>query len=616
MKLRVALVLLLVCLSVIVFSCRRNPPSLIDSNRAPDTELWYAPPDSTEYEYLVHLYWRGLDADGVTPRFIWTITDTLVENPLLRWNPSERLSDYRMGRITSKTDSVFSFEAFKNVAGVGLRKNRQTFHIAAIDDEGVLDPFPAAIEFVATVGDLPEVLFSTEITRSDGNNTTVTKKPYDPAVLDTVGMYRPFKIGFTGSTVNGLVREYLYYPLTTTVYVPGQDEWFESETETITIAFPNSGDDVISSGIFRFAAQCRDDAGAESRVDVRNFDEGVVQLIVNFEPDTEIINAVNTYYIFFQAYTDTINFNDDIPDTVPYNSWLRVDYRGWDSKFDSTLCTDDVNKCIGYQVQYSRTSTRVAGASSTSRWLPDEPEDNNPFGVSDSTSMNMGSVEYVVRARSVDEFGKGDGNPDAIEIIANYDPTLESTQLVNYDGTFVGQPGAVDTILWDWTSPANSPDTIELDLSTGQVFVVKEYYFDIQAVGRDHPKENVNFGVRNWYYLFNRTDNGDPQKFGRSKAWVAGPSPNLLSDRNEAIYRYVLDPENDPGGQSILDNPPAFWDTEYHYSIYGRDIPTGEEFEQFMFVNQNKEKLNSYQASTLGRWTETVQFDFYLRMER
>ena len=76
MKLRVAFLVILLILWAIVFSCRRNQPSLVDANRPPDTELWYAPPDSTEYEYLVHLYWRGVDADGIAERYIWTVTDT------------------------------------------------------------------------------------------------------------------------------------------------------------------------------------------------------------------------------------------------------------------------------------------------------------------------------------------------------------------------------------------------------------------------------------------------------------------------------------------------------------------------------------------------------------
>jgi hypothetical protein len=123
MKLRTAIFVVMVCLSVVMFSCRRNQPSLVDANRPPETELWNAPPDSTEYEYLVHLYWRGVDQDGIAVRYIWAITDTLLP-PQLDWDPSTRVRDFRVGRITSRTDSLFSFTGFRNVAGVGLKKNR------------------------------------------------------------------------------------------------------------------------------------------------------------------------------------------------------------------------------------------------------------------------------------------------------------------------------------------------------------------------------------------------------------------------------------------------------------------------------------------------------------
>ena len=99
MSSRVGLFLLLVCLIAGFLACRRNQPSLVDSNRAPDTELWYAPPESTEYEYLVHLYWRGIDQDGVADKYIWTITDTIVGNPELRWNPAERLRDFQRSHL-------------------------------------------------------------------------------------------------------------------------------------------------------------------------------------------------------------------------------------------------------------------------------------------------------------------------------------------------------------------------------------------------------------------------------------------------------------------------------------------------------------------------------------
>jgi hypothetical protein len=87
MKLRVGFFLLVVCLTVVLHSCRRNQPTLVDANRAPETEVWYAPPDSTEYEYLVHVYWRGTDRDGTVTRYIWTIKDSITPPPL-GWNCS------------------------------------------------------------------------------------------------------------------------------------------------------------------------------------------------------------------------------------------------------------------------------------------------------------------------------------------------------------------------------------------------------------------------------------------------------------------------------------------------------------------------------------------------
>ena len=118
--------LLSLCLLITFGACRRNQPSLVDKNEAPDTQLWYAPPDSTEYEYLVHLYWRGHDNDGTAVQFIWTIKDTLVDGELV-WNPSERLRDFRSGRMTSRTDSVFSFTASGTWAESALKRTGRLF---------------------------------------------------------------------------------------------------------------------------------------------------------------------------------------------------------------------------------------------------------------------------------------------------------------------------------------------------------------------------------------------------------------------------------------------------------------------------------------------------------
>jgi hypothetical protein len=443
-------------------------------------------------------------------------------------------------------------------------------------------------------------------------------KPYNAALLDTVGMFRPFAISYNGVTVNGNILAYRYYPLSSGVEVDGQDIWSDDLTDTLRY-FRNVDDEVIPSGRFRFVAQCKDESSSESRADVKDFNEGVVQIVVNYEPDTEINQLENTWFVSGQEFTEFVDFADDMPDTVPYRSWLRLDYRGWDDRRDSTICTDDVNQCVGYQLQYERNSSRVAGANSRSRWLPDQPEDNNPSGTPDSTTMNIGSLEYVIRARAVDEFGKTDGtmfdpatgaSKSEVEIIGNYDPTLVDAYLMNHDGSLAS--ASVDTLVWDWWNPSNL-DTLEIDFDTGKISAKKIYYFDINALGRDHPKENENFGVVNWYYLFTRTLDGAPERFGRSRAWVAGPTPNVLADRYEVLYRYDL--VEDPGGGEIWADPPTFWNKEFEFDIYGRDIDK-DEFEQFVFVNGEKKKLNSYQAGQLGRWTEHKTFRFYLKVVR
>jgi hypothetical protein len=354
-----------VCLAAIGVSCRRTQPSLVDRNQAPDTQLWYAPPDSTEYEYLVHMYWRGTDGDGTAQRFIWVIQDTVVTNDNA-WNPAERISDYRLGRITSRTDSVFAFTAFKNVAGVGVRKNRQAFYIASIDDNGVIDPSPASVEFVASIPELPTVRF---VVYPDG----VTPHPYPtppPTIpVDTVGMFRPFAISYHGITANGFVRGYQYFPLSATISIPGQSIWTEDISDTLR-TFPNTGDELLPAGVFKFAAQCIDDANAESAVEAGTFEAGVAQVVVNFNPDTWITDVVNTYFRNSSAIIEDVNFADALPDTVPYLSWVYYQYNSLDDTRDAWVCSvTDPDKCIDFQIKYQVASAR-SNYTEDSGWLP------------------------------------------------------------------------------------------------------------------------------------------------------------------------------------------------------------------------------------------------------
>ena len=679
MKLRVAFLLALVCITAIVFSCRRNNPSLVDANRPPETELWYAPADSTEYSWSVHMFWRGVDFDGVVERYIWTIQDTLTIGELA-WNPAERVADLRTGRTTTRTDSIFSFTAFQDVGGVPLQKNRQAFYIAAIDDNGVIDPQPAGIEFVATVGRLPQLAFKTLVDRyRDGMIVARdTLRDYDPDTPpDTVGMFRPFSISFEGITENGLLRAYAYRPLVVGVNVPGSFEWYPAPTATLSSAldssltasgvtistqeqfynddiiqvgneymlvtdisgntltvtrgygnlgyqshpagspvtrqgrfFANAQPDTLPSGPFRFAAQARDDAGAESRIDPVNFSSGVVELVVNFEPDTWFTGIENRFTDQNGvAREDTINFRDSEPDTIPFRSWITLLYDAQDSPFDSSLCVDvdPDNLCLRYQIKYARERAAVPGSFAQTGWLPVIPEDSNEFGTPDSTSMNIGSVEYDIQVRSVDEYDKADGTPPTVELIGNFDPTLDTYELVNWDGTVINDG---DTLRWEWMNAENGTDTINFDIGA----FVKRYSFYIRGTGHDSPKELPGSGVKSWLYQFTRAD--DPsisQRFARAETWADGQFTNSLADTFSwlAIYDF-----SDPQGNGVWAALPSWLNQTWDYSLLGRDTGNTEQFEQLIVLDAKKTTINEYNTSGVGRWTAIGNTRFYFEIVR
>jgi hypothetical protein len=462
---------------------------------------------------------------------------------------------------------------------------------------------------VSEVTQLPQIHFTTSITKIINYTTKVTTtKPYDPAVLDTVGMFRPFVISYHGTTVNGQVRAYRYFSMTPGVTLAGENVWSTDVTDTLRV-FPNKGSDVIPSGVFRLGVQCRDDAGAESPVDAGTFSEGVCQLMVNYDPDTEMFMVWNTYWVGGQQFTETVDFTDGIPDTVPYQSWITLFYYGVDSPYDSTLCQDWVNECLKYQVQYTRDSDRIPGARASSRWLPDDGEDSNPFGTSDSTSMNVGSLEYVMRARTIDEYGRPDGRPAEINIVGNFDPTLDSYAIRRHDGHVVSDG---DTLVWDWAHPAR--EGFNFDDVTNPLRV-KEFYFIIAATGHDHPKERTGSGVKSWRYGFQRED--DPsisQPFARSGFWVDGLATNTLSDTFRVVFEYPL---LDTNGDAVFDNLPPWMNKGYEFSVTGRDTRTFlEDFRQYIFLNSQKTLLNVYPASQLGRWTQEGRMRFYLTIRR
>ncbi len=340
-----------------------------------------------------------------------------------------------------------------------------------------------------------------------------------------------------------------------------------------------------------------------SIIDAGQFEEGVCQVVVNFDPDTKITQLLNTYYVNQTPVQRWIDFEDAVPDTIPYNSWVKLFYRGWDSPYDSVFCQDVTNRCIKYQKSYHRYSERFPPSEARSGHLPPDGEDNDPFNVADTTSMNFGSVEYEIFVRSLDEHDRPDGTPAMIELVGNFDPVLDECYLEDHLGNHVENG---DTITWNWWRPANTDTFNEITLK-----FEKKFQFIINASGHDHPWEPES-GVKNWWYFF-----FDPQgvfvRFARAGSWVPGEELNSLSDTLTGTFSYPL---TDPAGDEIFGNLPDWINTTYDMVLKGRDTAIGEEFSQYMFINSNKELLNVYPVSMLGRWTEERTVRFHLRIVR
>jgi hypothetical protein len=342
--------------------------------------------------------------------------------------------------------------------------------------------------------------------------------------------------------------------------------------------------------------------------------QGRLNVKVNEGPDTQIFNMINTYYINFQRFDEFIDINDAIPDTVPYGSWINIFYRGIRPPADSTNCFDFDNECLRYQNNYTSRSTFVPFMS-TIPWLPFTPKDSNPFGTSDSTSMNVGSLEYTVRARTTDEFGFVDITPPEVEIIGNFDPTLDAFGLENFDGFFAGDGDSID---WDWLAPANLDplmpsisDTVDFSVSPPQT--VKRWYFLVAATGHDHPKEPTGSGVKAWLYRFTRAD--DPnfeQPFARSGSWADGMTVNVLRDSVVLEVRYEWSFVDSTSSKEAWRNLPDWLNRGYDYSMQGRDTKSTDVFRQYMWVDGVRTLLNEFPTGVLGRRTVQRQLPFYI----
>lgn len=596
-------------LVMILPACRKEALPL-DRNRAPETFLTSSPTETTAADYRVHMYWRGTDIDGVVVRYIWYISDTLmtldpIHNPDaegLDWNPSSRIADYLKGRFTTRTDTIINFKGFDDRKGAEV--NRQAFHIAAIDDGGKIDPTPARLQFVARVKGIPIVHFWV--------NFGVGDVPYNPNALDTISMFVPFDIKFNATTVNNAITGYRWsyggnvYP---DYNNDGNPDWLIPATpnELVTVHLLNSGTEVIPSGVFNFKGIARDEAGAISATNLAT-GEGACRVVINHDPDTRVDPACQCFYTPMSSGVPeslTVNFLDGAPDTLPYNSLLRMFYWGWDDPKDRANLQYNPPVPIHFQFAYNRWSYDEYGArvaDKLSPWYPlKTPEDTNPnAGVSDlyrdrdSTTMRVGTFNYRFLVRSFDEQNKNDGTPAVVSFVGNFPPKIDSLRTGFYDrqglpaGSRVFHYSQNDTIIIGWRGSAFAArgDTLG-PVGVPQIVgtppnrtITQSFQFTIRAGGHDDRRDPPGSGIKGWKYSV--TDPDQDLAYYKEGEWQFDKPLNTLEQ--QCTFSITIPYPADPAGylhvvDSLAHNPPLFLG-EQAIDVTGLDIKDTDAFSE------------------------------------
>lgn len=450
----------------------------------------------------------------------------------------------------------------------------------------------------------PRVVVGTEI---DGVYRPQTDVP------DTAGMYRPFQISYHGVSAFRAITGYRAFSLTPNIVLPNDGEWTSDLADTIR-AFSNTGNQALRSGLLRVGIQCRDL--------VQESDVAECHVVVNFDPDTRFVDITNTYRVGVKVYERSIDFQDAVPDTVPYKSWVRLTYEGWDDARDSTLCSPgDPDRCVDFQLRFDRESGRIIGSHADSFWLPrGGVQDTDPGSPVDSNSANMGTVEYNFYARAVDENGRGDGTPAHVPIVANFDPVLDEVSLEDHFGNQLDL-AVLDTLTWNFWRGVGWPYTAQedtVDLNLPDLPFVKKFAWRLRATGHDHPLDPVGSGIKAWHYVIT-DENGNVWRLARSgPSWVTADGLNILDDTFTETFRYgSFLTGADAAGDSVFANLPGYLDHDLTVVLLGRDTAVDEpDFEQYVTMSGDPVLVNLYPTATFGRWTQEETFTFHFRMVR
>jgi len=423
-----------------LFGCREEFVNDIDTNRAPDTYLTGAPPESTTTFYRVHLYWYGNDADGVVTGYEWAISDSLP-------GQADTL-DYA---YTTVTDSVFLMPVSERQQVLGHR-----FWVRAIDNEGKVDPEPA-FAFFGAADPTPPVPYFTLAEAWLGpaqhptwrmvlDDSTNTRTPTDTLPAGASVRFRwtgydgDWGLDEFGNPIHvGNVTGYEHF------LFPGQAAQRGGPADTVA-----SYTD-LQNGKYEFRLRAFDDAG------FAGLDPALRTFVWNMDPETFFFTGVTPdgdtlphCFVTSPAWTgaheffygDTIPLTADAAGRIVTNT-IHISFDGRDP--DDLLGT-------GVSAFEWRSSAGIwSSPSDTLRNIS-------------QTSRRADDFDFQVRCQ--DGYGRKDGSPPKFRISVDKQPVLRDT--ITVDPLVLQYPMEGENVslaqlaAWGWKLPvrviARDPD--------------------------------------------------------------------------------------------------------------------------------------------------------------
>jgi hypothetical protein len=412
---------------VLVQGCEQEDAVRLDRNRPPETVLSVAPDLSEKAFHKYRVRWTGFDRDGVVVAYrVATVSEEELYGGLR--NP-EDIVQYLLALdwgVTDATDSLFVFRADRP------NSRKHSLYVAAIDNDGKVDPTPAATNFLAVDYNVPQVQV---LISSNLPNSVPHPAPAKGDTLPAYNIYSPQEpvlIRFTweGQDPDGSIQEWRYRLDSGSEFTVGAD--------VLNAEFKYDPSDPLGSdvwlGFHEFRLVAVDDAGAKSS-------ESMARFIINYDPNTYVD----------EVWTFRANNLGSIPDKRIYpgepGDTARFAYHFGRLAFK--FHGSDIDGPEPDTFRWNIKGTLIqSGTGPSNPWVSkrcgavfcDSTQTGAPYLDTDAP------LALYVRAR--DDKGKVDGSPDTIMFRVNYPPRLGAISHV-VDTTAVGTV----TFSWECTDP-------------------------------------------------------------------------------------------------------------------------------------------------------------------